>query len=161
MASGIDLHAFSVALGFRFAMTDIAASEAMWLHEADDTRTPVHLARDRPQWLEIVTLTDVELGVFVELARLVDDGEAATIAAAASRGLRIATDDRKAIRVAEAAHAPVQIVGTTTIIRLWSDSGVPQPDEVSAAIQAIRLRASFVPRRQDEHFDWWNEMLAR
>src|ERR1019366_5454476 len=44
--------------------------------------------------------------VYVELASVVDDGEAATIAVAAQRNLQLATDDRKARRLCAERRIP-------------------------------------------------------
>ena len=106
----------------------------------------------------VVDLVAEELDEFVIFARDVDDGEAAALAIARHRELRIATDDRKAQRVASQAQPSIAIIRTSELLRTWSEN-VP-PAEVSAALRAIRDRAHYLPRSSDPNYAWWEELLG-
>jgi hypothetical protein len=68
---------------------------------------PVDLSRHvQASAFEIIDMTAGEIPLYVELAGLVDDGEASTIAVAIKRGLALATDDRKARRVCAERNLP-------------------------------------------------------
>jgi hypothetical protein len=94
-----------------------------------------------------------ELARFVALARELDDGEAATLAVAESRGLAVATDDRKARRILTTLNPPPAITSTLAIVRAWA---VGRSDaEIRNCIKLIERRASFMPPRADPDADWW------
>lgn len=158
VAAGIDLAELSNASEIRLVMTSVAAAEALWLAplEPDGDREIIDVdGLVDSGTLALVELLDDELNQFVSFAREIDDGEAATFAVAANRGLRVATDDRRAQRLAATIDPPIPIVGTTQLLRSWVDaSGVP-PDRVAEVVRLVERRASYVPRRDDAHFAWW------
>jgi predicted nucleic acid-binding protein len=88
----------------------------------------------------------------------VDDGEAATIAVAAERGIPLATDDRKARRVcAELQLAePMRTLG---ILHSYADAVRLQPAQLRNLLVKIRDRASFQPPRSDPDHKWWHEIV--
>ena len=92
---------------------------------------------------------------FVALAALVDDGEAATGALALHRGCAVATDDRKARRVFGEFMPDVPLVSTLELMKLWADESQIPLDELRAAMDAMRDRASYVPSSRDPLFEWW------
>ena len=97
------IHQIARSVGRSCLITRQAANEVGHLRETTDgeTRvTPVNLT-DHVQTgaFEIIDLAPDEIPLFVELASLVDDGEASTIAVAIKRGIPLATDDRKARRL--------------------------------------------------------------
>lgn len=158
VASGADLDELADASSVRFVMTSVAAAEALWL-------APLVPGGDREiidvgglvssGALALLDLLDDELNQFVSFAREIDDGEAATFAVATSRGLTVATDDRRAQRLASAIVPPISIIGTTQLLRTWVDvNGVP-PDRVAEVVRSVERRASYIPRRDDAHFTWW------
>lgn len=113
---------------------------------------------DAPPLAEVLSLAESEFGAYVELARDIDDGEAATIAIARSRSLSMATDDRKARRVAVEAGLAAP-TGTTTIMRQYAEVAGLAPQKIAALLQRIRDEASYVPRHADENFDWWKQHI--
>ena len=162
VASGITLVEYSNALGVGFVMTELAVGEVFYLSpddQQDDRERLIEVVAVRDlaadDGITIVQLTATELELFVSLAREVDDGEASTLAVSAQRGLPMATDDRKARRVASALDPPVDVVGTTDIVRQWSEGRADGSPRLPDLIRRIERRASFVPRRDDRHFDWW------
>lgn len=158
VAAGVDLEELARASAVRFVMTSVAAAEALWL-------APLEPSGDREiidvgglidsDALALFELLDEELSKFVAFAREIDDGEAATFAVAVNRGLTVATDDRRAQRLAAAIDPPISIVGTTQLLKTWVDVNGVSPHEVAEIVRSVERRASYVPRRDDPHFTWW------
>lgn len=118
-------------------------------------RTPVDLnAMSTAGIIEVIDLDDDELALFVAYAAVVDDGEAATIAASLHRRLPLATDDRGALRLIARESLNLELHHTTEIMRRWAETGVPVA-EVATALAAIELRASFIPGASDPNYTWW------
>jgi hypothetical protein len=101
--------------------------------------------------------TDAELAAYVAFARELDDGEAMALAIAECRGWRLATDDRKAMRLAGAAG--VSVLTTSMIVKQWADQRSPTATEIRVALIAVRDRARFLPGGRDPLWDWWIERL--
>ena len=100
-----------------------------------------------------------EQATFVELAALVDDGEAVTGALAFHRGCAIATDDRKARRVFGERIPSVQMVSTLDLLKQWADLGRITDTDLRTAMIAMRSGASYIPSRRDSLFEWWAEIV--
>ncbi len=104
--------------------------------------------------LTVSALWPEELPMYVELALEVGDGEASSIAAAANRGLAIATDDRKARRMS-LERGLAEPIRTTGLLRGYCDVIHGDPALVRDLLLAVQKRASFVPPRSDPDFEWW------
>ena len=102
---------------------------------------------------------DIEIEAFVEFAAQVDDGEASCLAIARSRGWVIATDDRKATRLA--AEAGVAVVTTPELLQTWAEATGPGDEILAEVLQNIELFARFRPRRSDPLYDWWTSLSDR
>lgn len=111
--------------------------------------------------LKICTLENqLEESLYVNYAGLVGDGEAMSIAIAEVRGYTIATDDRKARRVALEAFADVRrLLFTSDLIHQWADEEFIATERLKAALLDIRKRASFFPPKSDPNFHWWMDIL--
>lgn len=158
VAAGVDLEELAGASAVRLVMTSVAATEALWLAplEPDGDRDIIDVrGLIDTGTLALLELLDDELNRFVDFAREIDDGEAATFAVAATRGLRVVTDDRRAQRLAAAIDPPISIVGTSQLLRTWADANGVSPGRVAEVVRSIELRASYIPRRDDPHFAWW------
>jgi predicted nucleic acid-binding protein len=59
-----------------------------------------------------------ELERFVKIATALNDGEAMALAIVCHRGWRLATDDRKAARIADSFG--VQVGATSELVRQWA-----------------------------------------
>ena len=106
--------------------------------------------------IHVIRLEDIaEQATFVELATLVDDGEAVTGALAFHRGCSVATDDRKARQVFGERIPSVHLVSTLELLKLWEDIGQIADDDLRTAMIAMRSGASYIPRRRDPLFEWW------
>jgi hypothetical protein len=71
------------------------------------------------------------------------DGEAMCLALAESRGWVVATDDRKAIRVA--GSAGLTVISCPQIVRAWADATQPDPVLLAGVLADIQTLARFVP----------------
>ena len=101
--------------------------------------------------------TKEEIESYVNFAIEVDDGEASSLAIAKSRNWRVATDDRKAIRLAS--ESGIAVITTPEILERWVRNTNPTDDEIAQAIRAIERFAKFRPRRGNPMYDWWASML--
>ena len=157
------LRAISATIDVRIQVADYAIEhEAIytWLRDATsghDEPVPVDVSPLIAEGLiHIVELErTAERATFVELATLVDDGEAVSGALAFHRGCSVATDDRKARRVFGERIPSVQLVSTLDLLKLWTDIGQISDDELRAAMIAMRSGASYIPSSRDPLFEWW------
>ena len=75
------------------------------------------------------------------------------------RPARLATDDKKAIRILGRRLPESSIVRTSKLLKDWADQGIPA-DQVREALRNVEHRASFRPPRNDPLWEWWNRTLA-
>lgn len=94
-----------------------------------------------------------EVDTFVRFAMQLDDGEASCLAIAESRGWTVATDDRKARRIAS--ENGISLISTPELIQRWVDATSPSDTAVTELLQKIELFARFRPRRADPLHEWW------
>lgn len=96
--------------------------------------------------------TDTQL--FVEFATGIDDGEASCLAIAKSRGWTVATDDRKAIRIANESN--IDVITTPELLKHWATETGPKADEITSAIVDIERFSRFRLGRNSPLFEWWS-----
>lgn len=97
--------------------------------------------------------TGTEIEKYVEFAAQLDDGEASCLAIAKSRGWTVATDDRKAIRVAS--ESGISVITTPELIERWVKASSPTVREIIETLRSIERFANFRPRRASPLHDWW------
>ncbi len=97
--------------------------------------------------------TEEENDLFVRLAINVDDGEAACLTIAKSRGMTVATDDRPASHLASELAVPV--INTAQYVRQWAESVGASRVQVAATIGRIQRFARFIPRQDAAEAEWW------
>ena len=157
-ASGVPLQDLASGNRVDFVMTRRTAEEALYLDPVDEGGAQEEIdvvGFARQGALLLIDLLPDELSTFIELARHVDDGEAATLSVSVHRGWACATDDRKAQRLALEVEPPLEIVTTSSLMYGWAENrSVPAP-QVHHALQGIERRASFVPRASDPYQSWW------
>jgi hypothetical protein len=110
----------------------------------------------------------------VRFAAELDDGEAHACALAVTRGARVATDDRKALRVfrvvvregttteEETVVEPVRFgpcLRTSELLFGWAQRARIPESELVEIVRAIADRASFFPARSDPYFERWMNLL--
>lgn len=151
--AGITLE-LPTALGLRLQMAETAHQEITdeFVAELED----MGISRTQVDRFELLRLTFDEIALFVELTSLVDDGEAASLAIAKLRNVRLASDDRKA-RSTCRNMGLTEAVTTPQLVRVWADSGTVDDDRITAAIRAIQDIGRYAPRSNDPNCDWWKQ----
>lgn len=157
------LCAISATVDVRLQIADyVLEHEALytWAHDVtsgQDEPVPVDVSPlVNDELVHVIGLESAaEQATFVELATLVDDGEAVTGALAFHRGCSVATDDRKARRVFGERVPSVQLVSTLELLKLWADLGRIADTDLREALIAMRSGASYIPGRRDPLFQWW------
>lgn len=155
LAAAVPLFEAATALEVRLICVREVAAESLYLEDEVDGQIE-HSLVDM-QGVEVVDLTDEEIAEYVALAVMLDDGEAATLAAAGRRGWPVMTDDRKAIRIAQARTPAVEIVSTGCVLRKLSNHLNMTSAQIRAMLARVAARASFVPRSGDSVAAWWEE----
>lgn len=98
-----------------------------------------------------------ELDLYVSLAAKLDDGEAMALAIAKTRAWTLATDDRKAQRLAT--ELSVQLLSTSMIMHRWWERAVPTDDELSDTLQRIERLSRYSPGAREAHYSWWRKSI--
>ena len=154
------------ALGTEWHITENVITETQYIRKVDPD-DPTKLVKDlidlRPALdagvLRSCTATEDELASFVELAVLLDDGEAMCLAIAQSRGWRLATDDRKARRIAK--ERGVSLLSTPELVKQWATTTAADEAEVSRTLVNIQTYARFRPNSSLPEVDWWLATVAK
>jgi len=112
--------------------------------------------------LAVVEVTGTaEAETFLDLAIHLDDGEARTLAISSNRGWAVATDDRKARRIAAIAAPEVPLWGTLELVKRWAERTGLSSTEIRDILLNIRERGNFVPGKQDTLLPWWHSVIGR
>ena len=85
------------------------------------------------------------------------DGEAMCLALAESRGWVVATDDRKAIRIA--GQAGLTVISCPQIVKAWVAVTHPDPAVLVEILADIQTLARFVPNPMMPEAAWWHRKL--
>lgn len=102
-----------------------------------------------------------ELATFVDLAREMDDGEAAACALAVHRSGALVTDDRKARHVFGQRFAATPLLTTAEVIKGWADRVRPETRELARVLLDVEERAHFRPNQSDPLATWWNRSRSQ
>ncbi len=154
----------AAALPWQLAAVDyVMEREALYVRtigaNAEEETVPVDLSSLIEEGLLLVMQMETpgEEASFVELAALLDDGEAMTGAVALNRGHSVAIDGRKARRVLGEKAPGMRLVSTLELMRRWSEPVRIQ--EVGHALRAMRHGARYCPGQRDPLYAWWRDML--
>jgi predicted nucleic acid-binding protein len=162
LAATDSLDDIAEALQISFVMARQAEAEVGHLRDVRDgdlVLTPINLrSLASGMTLEITDLRPSEFVLYLELAAIVDDGEAATIAVAIQRQLGIATDDRKARRLCAEKNL-TEPVRTVSLLRAYADTAGLAKGRVRELLTSVRDRASFLPPRSDPDLRWWEDRI--
>ena len=159
LAAAGRLNEIADALQVTFIIAARAASEAGYLRDiikGTTVLTPINL--DQFISSEIRELALSELTLYLELASIVDDGEAATIALAIHQRMDLATDDRRARRLC-AERRLAEPERTAALLHAYAEAARLNDDELRQMLIRVRDRASFLPTRSDPHLKWWNDHI--
>src|SRR5205823_3752816 len=105
--------------------------------------------------LQDVAMAPSEDATSVEFARLVDDGEARTAAVAVHRSLRMATDDRGALRLLRSLAAPITALTTPEWVSLWATAAGIGQQALGEVLRRIQLCARYHPHHTHPMHQWW------
>lgn len=81
------------------------------------------------------------------------DGEAMCIAIAEQRKWDLATDDRKAIRVAK--QAGLTVVSCPVLVKRWADAANLDQATLSGVLRDIQALSQFRPNPTMPEYQWW------
>ncbi|MXY00681.1 MAG: hypothetical protein F4Y67_07660 [Chloroflexi bacterium] len=110
--------------------------------------------------ISVVELADSrEIATMVELAASIDDGEAVTASIAVCRQGSIATDDRKASSIVRKRFPETRVISTLDLLSRWACAGSVEQSELKAAMERMRIGASFIPNRRDTRYGWWSAIV--
>jgi hypothetical protein len=149
-------------MGWRGMVPEVVRQETLFLRSYDSDGKPVREPIDLTPWLDAGHIEVVqpagadELSAYVGFAAEVDDGEAMALAIARTRHWRLASDDRKALRIA--AREGIGAVTTPELMQAWATAAAPGPGEVAAALRRIEQRARFLPPANHPLSAWWRAM---
>ena len=120
--------------------------------------------------IELQPLVDIELldllhlqgsneeRSFVNFSADLGDGEAMTLAIALHRNRAVATDDRKAARIAHE-HA-IPVISTLEIIRQWSEDVALSTAALRQILINLHERGRYLPARSHPLHPWWERNIA-
>ena len=137
-----------------------AAKEVIYIR-ADDPREPAHVVSIEP-WIDakLVVLASPEgrneEDLYVQFASQLDDGEAMSLGICQSRGYILATDDRKARRLASSLKpAAAAVLTTAEILHRWATLTDVKAELLRDTMSAVERRARFLPPQDDPFREWW------
>lgn len=156
-----DLKRLMPPMGLTWHVPGLVFDETLFVRNMDDagqvSRVPIDLGAvvDAGLIHECTVSDEAETASYVEFARHMSDAEAMCLAIAKHRQWLLATDDRKAQRLA--ASEGVEVITTPELVKKWADAAKPTTDELKVVLRNIRLRAYFVPRAGSTLHAWWNQ----
>jgi hypothetical protein len=153
--------------GFAWQLPTAVGAEVRYLRQYDPAQAGAVLTvpADLAPYLTTGLLTPCQPDDTQEQARFVhyasqfrSDGEAMCLAIAESRGWPVATDDRKAIRVA--GQAGLTVVSCPQLVKAWADATRPDPSMLVQVLTDIQTLAQFRPNPTMPESNWWSEQLS-
>jgi predicted nucleic acid-binding protein len=103
--------------------------------------------------------SEKEQETLVDLAAELDDGEAITISLAEHRRCRVATDDRKALKVISE-RALIQATSTLELVKRWAEARNISRAEVKPVLSLIWEGASYYPGERDPWYSGWRDVMS-
>lgn len=159
LATGVSVAVLETLEGKCFVCSAVI-DEAIYIR-SDDPTQPREAISANP-WLQaglvdVISPNDpLEEELYVQFAADLDDGEAMSLAICRARGYALATDDRKARRIAgEQALPSVPLLSTSQIIHHWASRTGTTAEELKRVLSAIEIRARFIPPHGDPLREWW------
>ncbi len=154
------------AMGFEWHIAAAVLHEAMYVRKPD----PDDAAKLIPEPIDLKPALDggllracdiageAETELFVRLAVELDDGEAMSLAIAKHRGWTLATDDRKARRLAGEIAVPVQT--TAELVKAWADATKAPVADIATLLRKIQTFARFIPHKTMPLYQWWMDTVG-
>jgi predicted nucleic acid-binding protein len=145
-------------LGWQFAICPAVRDEATKLRDPQTgDMAPVDIAPLIALGiLQVLELAgDAEQVLYVEQAIVVDDGEAMSMAIAASRGLDLAIADKQATNHARRTFPQMKLWSTPEILKHWTETASVPVERLRGVIRLIEARARYFPRKSHPLAVWW------
>ena len=102
--------------------------------------------------------TPHELDRFIAYATVFrSDGEAMCLALAEAQQWLVATDDRRAIRVAQ--QAGLTVMSCPELVKRWADLAGPDQSVLKRVLRDIDVLAQFKPNPTMPHYQWWVDQI--
>ncbi len=167
LASGV-AEAILRACGFAWHLPAAVQAEVQYCRQHDPAQpgqtimVPVDLSPMITSGLLTVCSpqTRQELDQFTRYAtNFRSDGEAMCLALAGTRKWIVATDDRKAIRVAQ--QAGLTVVSCPELLKTWAEATSPDQATLVRNLQDIQVLAQFSPNSAMPEHKWWDDELAK
>ncbi len=167
LASG-NVEAILRTSGFSWQLPSAVRGEVQYLRQHDPAQAGklVKVPADVSSLIasELLTVCDPqnqqELDRFTHYATLFrSDGESMCLALAEQRGWVIATDDRRAIRVAQ--QAGLTVVSCPQLVKAWADAATPDQAALVRVLQDIQVLAQFKPNPSMPEYPWWVDELTK
>lgn len=155
------------ATGFTWHLPSAVESEVRYLRQYDPGQPSqlVTVAADLSGLVAAGVLTRCDAENEEERARFIhfaahfrSDGEAMCLALAERRAWTVATDDRKAIRVAR--RAGLVVVSCPELVKGWADATRADQSALKKVLEDIQLLAQFKPNPSMPACQWWLKQLA-
>jgi len=166
LASG-DAEAILRASGFTWHLPSAVQGEVQYVRKHDPAQAGqvVKVAADLSSLISSGVLTicdpanEQELNRFTHYATVFrSDGEAMCLAIAEQRGWIVATDDRRAIRVAQ--QVGIDVVSCPALVKAWANATGPDQAALLRVLQDIQALAQFQPNPSMPEYQWWVQQLA-
>jgi predicted nucleic acid-binding protein len=166
-AAGNLLGVLPTTLGMRLHVPEKVLEESLYVRQPD----PADAAKLTQRAVDLAPLIgagllhrcdlegEEELNLFVQLATILDDGEAACLAIAKVRGWSLATDDRKGRR--EALGVAVPVVTTPELVKRWADATNADATAVAQLLRDTQTYARFTPHKAMPLHSWWVNAAAK
>ena len=129
-------------------------------HDPDTPGSYMNVPTDLTPLVESGVLTPCQPDDPREQARYIhyatlfrSDGEAMCLALAESRGWIVATDDRKAILLAQ--QAGLSVVSCPELVKAWADATRPDATSLVQVLTDIQSFAQFRPNQTMKEASWW------
>jgi hypothetical protein len=149
---------------YRFAVCSIVKRESVSLRSVDSAAPPEEVILDpfcESGCLDVLEPSGgEEETLYVDYAVQVDDGEAMSLALAHSRGLLLATDDRKARRLfLEELGDAARLLTTAAILKAWAKKSRVAGQDLRGVLVRVTQRGRFFPPADDPDYDWWSDAV--
>ena len=156
-----DAEAILRASGFTWQLPSAVQGEVLYQRQHDSTQPgkTIHVPVDLSGMISSGLLTvcnpqtQRELHRFTRYATIFrSDGEAMCLALAQERKWVVATDDRRAIRVAQ--QTGLTVVSCPELVKVWAIAMGPDQAVLSKVLQDIQVLAQFTPNPTMPEYQW-------
>ncbi|MFN0050631.1 MAG: PIN domain-containing protein [Planctomycetales bacterium] len=158
--------AILAASGHTWHLPAAVQSEVLFIRQRDSAQPDkiIQIAADLSPLLNAGVLTlcqpgdQHELSLFTQYAaQFRSDGEAMCLALVESRRWLVATDDRKAIRIAR--QAGLAVISCPQLLKTWADCEQPDQETITQVLREIELLSQFRPNASMPEHQWWLDQL--